>query len=177
MRAAVGGMNLEDVFALVAPNVRDAALQTAAQLDRLGVRFALAGGLAVGAHGYVRNTRDVDFLVGEEAFEHHGALVTFRPGLPISVAGVAVDYLTPKALGPQLEAVLDEPPVRIDGIPIVPIDALMYMKLVAQRRRDQLDVVELLRAGVDARRIRTYLEAWAPQTLELFERLLTESEM
>ncbi len=57
-------MNLDDVFSFVAPRVKDAATQAAAQLEHLGVRYALAGGLAVGAHGYVRATTDVHFLVG-----------------------------------------------------------------------------------------------------------------
>ena len=36
----------------------------AAQLDRRGVRHWL-GGLAVGAHGFPRATKNVDFLVGD----------------------------------------------------------------------------------------------------------------
>ena len=63
-------MDIKDTFSFVAPKVREAALKTAAQLKHLGIRHALAGGLAVGAHGYVRATTDVDFLVGEEAFDH-----------------------------------------------------------------------------------------------------------
>ena len=80
-------MNLDDIFRFVAPAVRDAAVRTTAQLTQLGIRHALAGGLAVGAHGYVRTTSAADFLVGEEAFEHHGSLVTFRAGVPIEVNG------------------------------------------------------------------------------------------
>jgi len=56
-------MNLGDIFRFVAPRVRDAAVKTAAQLDHLGIRYALAGGLAVGAHGYVRATVDIIELV------------------------------------------------------------------------------------------------------------------
>jgi len=168
-------MSLKEVFDFVAPEVRDATVAVAEQLDHLGVRYALAGGLAVGVHGYVRATTDVDFLVGEEAFEHHGTLVTFKTGVPIQVGGVRVDYLSPHALGQHLEDVLDAPS-RVDGIPVVPIEALIFMKLVARRRRDQLDVVELLRSGVDARSIRAYLEAHAADTLDLFDALLVEAE-
>jgi hypothetical protein len=50
-------MNLNDVSRFVAPAVRDAAVRTAAQLTHLGIRHALAGGLAVGAHSYVRAIR------------------------------------------------------------------------------------------------------------------------
>src|SRR5713226_5253507 len=110
-RRRVNLMDLKEVFRFVSPRVREAAVKTAAQLDHLGIRYALAGGLAVGAHGYIRATVDVDFLVGEEAFEHHGPLVTFKPGVPIEVGGVSIDYLSPMSLGPQLEEVLDHPPM------------------------------------------------------------------
>ena len=41
--------------------MRDATVKTASQLDHLGIRCALAGGLAVGAYGYIRTTADVNF--------------------------------------------------------------------------------------------------------------------
>ena len=104
-----GNVNLSDVFRFVAPKVRDAAIRTADQLKQLGIRHALAGGLAVGAHGYLRATPAVDFLVGEEAFEHHGLLVTFRASVPIEVDGIRIDYLSPIALGTQLEEALSHP--------------------------------------------------------------------
>src|SRR5262245_22056072 len=127
-RRPVNTMDLKSAFQFVSPLIRDAATQTADQLSKLGIRYALAGGLAVAAHGYLRATVDVDFLVGEEAFDHRGSLVAFKPGVPIEVAGVRIDYLSPVALGPQLEKVLDNPPTS-DGFPIVPIDVLIYMKL------------------------------------------------
>ena len=71
-RRPVNLMDLKEVFQFVAPQVREAAIKSARQLNHLGIRYALAGGLAVGAYGYIRATVDVDFLVGEEAFEHQG---------------------------------------------------------------------------------------------------------
>ena len=57
-----------------------------ARLTELGVRHVLVGGLAVGAWGHARATKHVDFLVGEEAFEHHpGGLVTMKYGVPITI--------------------------------------------------------------------------------------------
>lgn len=54
-----------------ARGVVDAAATAASQLDELGARFALIGGLAVGARAEPRYTRDVDLAVsvatGEEA--------------------------------------------------------------------------------------------------------------
>ncbi|MFN0121927.1 MAG: hypothetical protein ACKV2V_15645 [Blastocatellia bacterium] len=89
-RRRVNHMDINDAFLFVAPRVRDAALKTAEQLKHLGIRHALAGGLAAGAHGYVRATTDVDFLVGEEAFDHQGLLVAFKPGVPIEVDGIRI---------------------------------------------------------------------------------------
>lgn len=67
-RRQVSLLDLKGVFRCVSPQVRNAAVNTAAQLERIGIRYALAGGLAVGAHGYIRATPRVKFLVGEEAF-------------------------------------------------------------------------------------------------------------
>jgi hypothetical protein len=94
-------MDIKEVFRFVSPKVRDAAIKTADQLNYLGIRHALAGGLAVGAHGYVRATTDVDFLVGEEAFEHQGSLVAFKAGVPIEVDGVRIATIATRR--PQLK--------------------------------------------------------------------------
>jgi len=167
-------MDLKEVFRFVSPQVRDAAIKTANQLNRLGIRHALAGGLAVGAHGYIRATIDVDFLVGEEAFEHHGSVVAFKAGVPIEVDGVRIDYLSPVSLGPQLEEVLDHPPMN-EGLAIVPIEVLIYMKLSAKRRRDLVDVIELVRVGADANRVRDYLQRYAGDLIPSFEELVNEA--
>ena len=167
-------MNLKEIFRFVSPKVRDAAVKTAAQLDHLGIRYALAGGLAVGAHGYIRATTHVDFLVGEEAFEHHGLLVTFKAGVPIQVDGIQIDYLSVISLGSQMEEVLDHPPIS-EGLPIVPIEVLIYMKLVARRRKDQVDVIELIKSGIDLKPVRHYLDQYASDTVPLFEELVDEA--
>lgn len=167
-------MDLKEVFSFVAPRVREAAVKTADQLNHLGIRHALAGGLAVGAHGYIRATTDVDFLVGEEAFEHEGLLVAFKAGVPIEVDGVRIDYLSPISLGPQLEEVLDHPPMN-EGLAVVPIEALIYMKLVAKRRKDLVDVIELVKVGADVKRVRDYLRQFASDLVPLFEELVNEA--
>jgi hypothetical protein len=167
-------MDLKEVFAFVAPRVREAAVKAAAQLNELGIRYALAGGLAVGAHGYIRATSDVDFLVGEEAFEHQGLLVAFKAGVPIEVDGVRIDYLSPTSLGPQLEEVLDHPPMN-QGLAIVPIEVLIYMKLVAKRRRDLVDVIELVKVGADLKPVRDYLRQYASDLVPLFEEFVNEA--
>ena len=173
-RRAVRVMDLKEVFRFVAPQVREAAVKSAAQLNDLGIRYALAGGLAVGAHGYVRATSDVDFLVGEEAFEHQGSLVAFKAGVPIEVDGVRIDYLSPVSLGKQLEEVLDHP-IMNEGLAIVPIEVLVYMKLAAKRRRDLVDVIELVKVGADVNRVRDYLLQYASDLVPQFEELVNEA--
>lgn len=146
----------------VAPKVLDALHAASRALTRLGVRHTLVGGLAVGAHGYPRATKDVDFLVGEEAFEHHeGGLVTMKPGVPIQVAGVAVDFLS---IGPDerhLEAALADE--------IVAAPALVYLKLKSPRSKDRSDVIEMVKAGLDVEQAREYLAAHKPELLPKLE--------
>jgi len=169
-------MDIKEVFRFVSPQVRDAAIKSAEQLKSLGIRHALAGGLAVGAHGYIRATVDVDFLVGEEAFEHHGSVVAFKAGVPIEVDGVRIDYLSPVSLGAQLEEVLDHPPMN-EGLAIVPIEVLIYMKLAAKRRRDLVDVIELVKVGADVNRVREYLRQYAGDLVSSFEELVNEANV
>jgi len=167
-------MDIQEVFRFVAPHVREAAVKAAEQLSQLNIRYALAGGLAVGAHGYIRATLVVDFLVGEEAFEHQGGLVAFKAGVPIEVNGVRIDYLSPASLGPQLEEALNDPPTNA-GFAIVPVEVLIYMKLVANRRKDLVDVVELVKSGADVQQVRNYLQRYASDLLPQFEELADEA--
>jgi hypothetical protein len=146
----------------VAPKVLDAMQAASAALTRLGVRHTLVGGLAVGAHGYPRATKDVDFLVGEEAFEHHeGGLVTMKPGVPIQVAGVAIDFLSIGADEDHLEAALSDE--------IVAAPALVYLKLKSPRSKDRTDVIEMVKAGLDVERARAYLASYRPDFLPKLE--------
>ena len=114
------------------------------------------------------------FLVGEEAFEHHGLLVTFKPGVPIEVDGIRIDYLSSYSLGSQMEEVLDYPSTG-EGLAVVPIEVLIYMKLVAKRRKDQVDVIELIKSGADLKRVRHYLEQYASDLVPFFEELVNEA--
>lgn len=156
---------LDDV---VSPKVLDALKLASAALTRAGVRHVVIGGLAVGANGYARNTKDVDFLVGAEAFEHHaGGLVTLRAGVPFQVNGIAIDFLSPEPGEAFLEATLASAPgSMIDAGPLV------YLKLKASRLKDQVDVVELIKASLDIDACRGYLQANAPDMLPRFDGLV-----
>jgi hypothetical protein len=134
-------------------------------LKRAGVRHVVVGGLAVGANGFPRATKDVDFLVGEEAFEKHaGGLVTLRSGVPFQVKQVAVDFIAADANEAFLaEALEGEPGSMIDAAPLV------YMKLKSPRHKDRTDVIELVKAGLDVDRCREYLSAHAPSFVPDFD--------
>jgi hypothetical protein len=145
---------------------------TSRLLTELGIHHVLVGGLAVGANGYPRATKVVDFLVGDDAFlRKEGGIVLLAPGIPFQVDQVAVDYLvaneeSASAWRSHISAQL------CDGSFGTVLDAprLIYMKLKANRLRDQLDVVELVKAGVERDACRTYLEAHAPHLVELFDK-------
>lgn len=152
-----------------------AARDASAQLDALGVRHALVGGIAVGAHGAPRATRDVDLLVSQaEAFEGT-TILSFKAGIPIAVRGVVVDYLTPEGSAHAdvlQQALLDAS--RSEGLPVVALEPLILMKLVAGRRRDLDDVSRLLEPADLQSRVRVYLQSHAPELLERLDMALSE---
>lgn len=153
---------------VVAEEVLDAMRAAAARLSDLGVRHWVVGGLAVGAHGYPRGTKDVDFLVGDEAFERHaGGLVTMKPGLPIQAGGVLVDHLSANEGEDFLTADLPAPGVALE---VAPLPVLLYLKLRSARLKDRADVVELIKAGVELEETRTWIGEHAPELVEALER-------
>ncbi len=131
-----------------------------------GIRHALAGGLAVGAHGHPRATKGVYFLVGDEAFiEHVGGFVTLNAALPISIDGVPVD-----AVSVPKDATLSE------GIPVIPVAALVCMKLLARRPRDRSDIEELVRAGIDVSAVRADVVKHLPELVGTLDALVLNAQ-
>ncbi len=166
--------DLANMQGVVAPEVLQAAAVASGKLREAGITHALAGGLAVGAHGYPRTTDDVDFLVGDEAFEKHGGgIVTLKVPI-IAVGNVRIDFVAldeSKDESKPLRSAVEKPP-ESERIPIVPLNALVYMKLRAARQKDLADIVELLKRGrIDVRSIDHYLAANAPDQLRRWEQV------
>jgi hypothetical protein len=157
---------------VVSAKVLEALKLASEALTLANVRHVVVGGLAVGANGYPRATKDVDFLVGAEAFHHHASgLVTLRPEIPFQVRGVAVDLLSPEADEDFLEAALGAPPgTRMEAAPLV------YMKLKSPRRKDQVDVIEMIKGGIDAKLCREYLAAHAAGLVPAFDECVARAE-
>jgi hypothetical protein len=158
----------------VAPEILAAAETASAKLREAGIPHALAGGLAVGAHGYPRTTDDVDFLVGDEAFEKHaGGLVTLKLPL-IAVGNVRIDFVAmDEAQGEKerLRSAVESPP-QSNQVPIVPLVALVYMKLKAGRQKDTADLVELLKRGrIEVAEMDRYLAQHAPVFVRKWEHI------
>jgi hypothetical protein len=166
--------NLQLTRGVVAPEIIRAAKLASQKLLEADIPHALAGGLAVGAHGSPRTTDDVVFLVGDEAFEkHEGGFVTLKLPL-IAIGNVRVDFVSideSKAEQRQLRPAVDKPYFS-NGVPIVSLPALVYMKLKAGRQKDTADLVELLKRGrVDLEEMDRYLEEYAPEQLRRWQKV------
>jgi hypothetical protein len=157
----------------VSPRVLNAAKEISKQLTTKGYPHALIGGLALRYHGYNRATSDVDFLVSSEAA---GRLVGEALGGEVqgktirSSKGVTIDLLFPrpgeKFLEKEIRAAYNA------GIPAISRQALVYMKLVAGRLKDQADVVELIKRGkIDRKKVGAFLNKHRPDLVEEFESL------
>ncbi len=116
----------------------------------------VAGGLAVNAHGYVRATKDVDFIVSiplaeaQRRLAARGVKTTLLRGnilegdfscLKGALSGVAFDVL------PPLVPVEPERTVRLElhhqVLPIVDFETLTRLKLKAGSPKDLLDIAML----------------------------------
>jgi hypothetical protein len=139
----------------------------AGNLEAEGIAYALLGGMALGEHGYVRMTEDVDVLVdaaGLARFQtrfvgpgyvptHPGATRSFRD----AESGVRFEMLVtgefpgdgkPKAIAfpePTRAATL------VDGLRVLTLPRLIELKLASgmsapHRLRDLADVQEIIKA-------------------------------
>ncbi len=150
--------------------VRERLVRATKALDKAGIPYAVAGGNAVASwvatvdEGAVRNTRDVDLLVRrvdlpsitetlERAGFVHGTLldvVMFRDGedgkpseaIHLLFAGEKTrpDHLLP---APEIQTVQDP-----DDFRVVTLDSLVLMKLMSNRRKDQVHVLDLIGVGL-----------------------------
>jgi hypothetical protein len=131
-------------------------------LRELGVPHALIGGLAVGVHGHPRGTKDVDFLVGAEAFDSTEPFLIYRDELKnlVQVGETDIMSVPPKypVLGNELRV--------SDDIPVISLAGLVLMKLDASRARDKDDVRRLLEQDPGKiAEVRDHLVAHAPELL------------
>ena len=154
-----------------------ALFSTLDALDRLGIRYAIVGGLAVGAWGVSRSTRDVDIYAElpperraleralseqgfhvpamEEELERYGVFRSRSPD------GVFVDIFP--AVGPLGEAILERrKSISVAGRPLwfIAPEELAVLKAFSDRPRDFEDLVNLS-VVVGPKLDVLYIQQWA----------------
>lgn len=164
--------SFEALAEAVAPRVLLDAIRVGERLTELGIPHALIGGLAVGLHGHPRATKDVDYMVGPEAFQTTEPFLVYREELKHVVTMGVVDLLAVPPRYPVLAEQLQVP--KPGELPVVAVEALVLLKLDANRAQDRADVARLVNAGADPVAIRDYLRQHAPDLVARFLELLEQ---
>ncbi|MBN2494874.1 MAG: hypothetical protein JXR96_09820 [Deltaproteobacteria bacterium] len=157
---------------VVSPAILKRAAAVSERLRELEIPHALVGGLAVGIHGHPRATRDVDVMVGEEAFASLAPVLVYREELVDLARTGSTDIMCIPESYPGLA---DE--LRLgDDIPVISLRGLILLKLDAFRARDREDVRALLgRAPDRVLGVRDYLQAHAPELVHRLSEVLANS--
>jgi hypothetical protein len=171
--------------------VRERLLRATAALNQAGVPYAVVGGNAVASwvatvdEGAVRNTRDIDLLVRRDdlptitatleqaGFVHDELLdvVMFRDG-PEGKPSEAIhllftgektrpDHLLP---APEIQTINDPANFRV-----IMLESLLLLKLMSNRRKDQVHVEDMIGVGLIDR---TWLTKLPPELAERLEKIL-----
>ena len=158
------------------PTYERAVREVSRMLAGAGIRHALAGALAANAYrSRPRTTEDIDFLVGAEALEAHpGGFVTLRVPV-IEFDGIAIDQVPIGEASHVLEEGLDRAPVS-EGVPIVPLDTLVVMKLLAGRTQDLADIEAIAGSGVDRDALRAAVRRLIPDRAATLDRLFENAD-
>jgi len=154
-------------FFMKTGRVHQAALAIARRLQASNIPYAIAGAMALGAHGYERVTTDVNVLLTREGLAAlkraclgRGYVEKFAggKGLRDTENGVSIDILIagefPGDGLPKPVAFPDPAVAAADGerFRILPLTTLIELKLAsgmtaAHRLKDLADVLELVRAA------------------------------
>jgi len=168
------------------PEVEHAARYVSDDLVRAGIPHALFGGLGVCAHGAPRKVGDVDFLIpsdymGMVARCLFASTDIYTVTLSLFGDKVRVDVKRPRPdelfLDTEVAAPGTRPPLQ-DGFPILPLRALVYLKLRENRPKDHQDIVNMLMVdGVDLAALELYIVQHAPRLQRRYVRLVKAAAM
>jgi hypothetical protein len=164
------GVEILDRMERAVAKVRERLLRATSALEQAEIPYAVVGGNAVASwvatvdEGAVRNTRDVDLLVRradlpaitatlEKAGFVAGTLldvITFRDGeegkpseaVYLLFAGERTrpDHLLP---APEIDTVRD-----VENFRVINLESLVRMKLMSNRRKDQVHIEDLIAVGL-----------------------------
>lgn len=165
----LGPISLERMVRAV-EKVRERLLRATAALEKAGVPYAVAGGNAVAAwvsrvdEAAVRNTQDVDILIrradlpaANTALSGEGFIFRHVSGIDMFLDGpgtkardavhmlFAAERVRPEDVvpAPEISETEPNPPFRI-----LTLEALVRMKLVANRRKDQVHLLDMIGVGL-----------------------------
>ena len=158
-RGGASALRAAERFFMREDAVHRSLLKIAARLDQLEVPYAVAGGMALVAHGYDRTTVDVDVLLPADALarvhaelEGLGYLPTFKGSKELRDTDFLLSGQYPGDGKPK-PIVFPDPStssVEIDGIRFLALPKLVELKLASGmtnpgRIKDLADVQELIR--------------------------------
>jgi hypothetical protein len=153
------------------PAYERAVREVSKMLSDAGIRHALVGALAANAYrNRPRTTEDIDFLVGDEAFEKHaGGFVTMRVPV-VEFDGIDVDQIPLTDALRVIEDGLARAPVS-HGVPIASLDTIVVMKLLAGRTQDLADVEAIIGSGADRELLQAAVQRMIPARAAMLQRL------
>jgi hypothetical protein len=138
----------------------------ASQLESAGIEYAIIGALALGCHGFIRATVDIDLLLSEAGLKRFRSRLVgagFRPAFPgarksfrSTDTGVRVDVITageyPGDGKPKAVRFPDpgEASTESNGLRFLNLEKLVELKLASglsapHRMRDLVDIQDLIR--------------------------------
>ena len=164
------GWDILDWMEQAVAKVRDRLLRATAALNAAGVPYAVVGGHAVASWvatidaGAVRNTRDVDLLVRREDLPAVTTALTAAGFTPADVLDVPVFLDGPEAKPSESIHLLfsaertrpDHPLPAPDlttvddpaGFRVITLESLVVMKLMSNRRKDQVHIEDMIGVGL-----------------------------
>ena len=170
MARAWADQSLLERMVTAVERVRDRLERATAALEAAGVPYAIVGGNAVAAWvatvdpGAVRNTQDVDVLLrrgdldaAERALAPAGFIRAQVSGIDMFLDGpkagprdavhvlIAAEKVRPRDLVPTPDV---SESVMPEGFRIVTLEAIVRMKLTSFRRKDQVQLMDMLEVGL-----------------------------
>lgn len=130
--------------------------EVVARLDAAEIPFLLAGGVAIGAYGEPRGTKDIDVMLPLGAWTRSGSPILSPP---IDATDLPkIDLMVMPETIEALEPIAEDTALVWEDLRIVAPEVLVVMKLEADRLQDHADIATLLEAGLNEAKIHEVLD-------------------